>query len=318
MRSGWLISMCVFALCLTACGDDKGGDDKAAAPPPSAADLPVVLTFAVDFERAMRMGHIPADADRRQVLERVAKVLQGRLGKVDVGPHLVRVVEDDRFEVRLKAMNEDRQAQVVRLATRKGTIEFFIEVLPDAQYRQADGEAPSRLRVWPGTEAEFDVFKKTELGVLLGAKGRGEPYTPTMPRFRLVPEAGFVGSADVSRYHVMEVPSEADTFDGRMLEQPSIGKSPQGLAVVNFEIAPSYQDAFESFTSRNKLLPLAIVYDGAWRVAPRIQAAIKTHLQIMVGTGSLAEREREARELVALLDAGAMPVEARLVSIDGS
>ncbi|MDJ0521217.1 MAG: hypothetical protein QNJ90_04005 [Planctomycetota bacterium] len=324
--------LCVCLLGLACCGDGEpegqsGAQpqlealpqpEKKAAPAKPIDDWQVLITFDVDVEAARKGGHVRPDADADELFDRVVEVARERVRAADLGDHWVKARGNRRFEVGFAKLAPDQHHEVVALVTRRGTLEFRIEVLPDDEYRSRMDERedpPWRLGLWKGSATQFAAFKRSESELLQRAYASGTRYVPSQPAFRLVREAGKDGS-DQAHFHLLEVPSEAETFDGDLLRRPTVSMGMMGHPVVIFEIEASRQEAFGDWTEKNVQLPLAIVLNGEFHSAPIIRSRLTTHVQVTLGTGPREQQKREAHALAAVLQAGAMPVQPTLVSVD--
>ena len=128
-------------------------------------------------------------------------------------------------------------------------------------------------------------------------------------------KAGTVSDQD-AHFHVLEVPAQAQTFDGRALEEPRVSRDHINRPVVTFKIRPAYRKAFGDWTEQNRLLPLAIIVDGEVHSTPQVFARLDTDVQITLPAGSLAEQERQAKALVIALQTGSLPLSPKLVSVE--
>jgi len=281
----------------------------------------IELRFAFDFDRAIREGRIPADADREQVFDDAVMVVRMRLDRTGVDVY-VRELGHEGFDVAIPVDQRPSLESIVQTVTAMGELEFRIEVLPAARYRgTSTGKVPPRLEQestypWQGTVEEFSAFKDEEVRRLKAARAEGTVYTPSDPRYFVVPRVGTEAS-DVHDFALLEEPRDPrQRFDGTILEHPRMSKDPTtGRPLVLYDIKAEHQDAFESWTGENVGLPVAIVLDEVCRAAPVLNGALRDSVQISLGSGPESEVEKEAEDVRTVLETGSLPVQPVLVVI---
>ncbi len=278
----------------------------------------VLMTFETDPAAARKAGRIGKDADARELMDEVVEIVAQRIQALKPGEFGVKAASETRFYVGFRVLPVERREAIAALVTRVGTLEFLIEVLPDAEYAKRmdpDDDAPARTGLWRGSAAAFEAFKAAEIAGWKQAAAAGEAHVPTQPAYRLALASGKDGSA-AEHFHVLEVPSEAETFDGRMVARPVVSFDQINMPVVIFDVRKAWQEAFGIWTAKNVRLPLAIVLDGAVHSAPTIRSRLTTNVQISFGQGPRSDLARQAEELVNVLQSGALPLRPKLVSIE--
>lgn len=280
----------------------------------------IQLGFALDFDRSIREGRFPVDADREQAFDATMRVVAERLDRSGIDVR-VRDFGHEGFEIAVPLDQRPFLESIVRLVSAVGELAFRIEVLPVARYPRWNKERmPPRLEQestypWRGTAEEFAAFKDQEVRRFRDARDKGTVYTPSDPRYFVVPRFG-AEAGDERDFALLEEPLDPrDRFDGTILAHPRSGRQPTtGRPVVLYDVKAENQDAFERWTGANVGLPMAIVLDGVCRTAPIVNSALRDSVQITLGTGSASDLEKQAEELTAVLQTGSLPVRLRLVS----
>lgn len=278
----------------------------------------VVLTLEPDLAEARARGRARDREALVQLLGQTGRTLESRLRTAGFEEFNVRLTGEARFHVGFRELALHRRPDVVALLTRPGTLEFMIEVLPDARYRQRldfGDEAPPRRGLWPSSAADFDAYLRAEGERWRAARAEDAPYVPSRPGYRLVCESGKDGSS-TGHFHLLEVPPADKRFDGRMVKDPVVSLDQMNQPVVVFDVRKTWQQRFGDWTEANLFLPVAIVLDGEFHSAPTIRARLTTNVQISLGRGPRSEIEREAESLANVLQTGALDVPLRLLSID--
>ncbi|MEW5945092.1 MAG: protein translocase subunit SecD [bacterium] len=133
---------------------------------------------------------------------------------------------------------------------------------------------------------------------------------------RLIGERGvleFVDTRGKSYEQGDELPADRRVlFTGKELKAASAGFDNLGRPAVNFELKRRGAELFETFTKRNLEKYLAIVLDGRVISCPRIKSVIFGGTGIIEGSFS----REEIQELVAILNAGRLPLEVRIAQKD--
>ncbi|MGE0193568.1 MAG: protein translocase subunit SecD [Planctomycetota bacterium] len=279
------------------------------------------LRFSLDIEGAKKAGRIAADKDPDQVVTDTIAVIQDRVDRTGLSETQILPLGQDRFQISLPATAEGQAESVVGVVTQLGDLKFRIEALPDEQYAGGDdGSPPPRLAtesVWAGkTEDSFLSFKRGEIERWRAARAAGDPYTPSNPRYYLVKAKGTDGSAE-SHFHVLEEPqNETDRqIGGTILTDPRVGIDPNNnQPVVLYEVKKEWQNRFGEWTGTNLYLPMAIVLNDEYWSAPRINGKLTDTVQISLGSGSRADLEKEAKQLVTVLQTGSLKIQPHLES----
>jgi preprotein translocase subunit SecD len=329
------LALLLMAAGLVACGGDesppqgaaeKDAPKKAAAPAGTSGSeggllaqdqWRVVIQLEADLDGARGSGRIAKERADEEVLESLARILENRLRAAEVGQFGLQSRDAGRFDVGFVELAADRQAEIVGLLTRAGTLEFLIEVLTDEEYQQRSqpGDGPGRTGLWRESAAAFAAFKLSERAVWRKAETDGARYQPTRSGYRLLKQVGADGS-EAAHFHVLEVPTAAETFDGRMIRDVRVSRDMRGRAVVAFGVKEAWQKRFGDWTEKNLLMPMALVLDGEWQSSPFVRARLDSPVQISLGSGSDAQTQREAKSLAAVLRAGTLPVALKLLSIE--
>ena len=101
-----------------------------------------------------------------------------------------------------------------------------------------------------------------------------------------------------------------------MVKNPVASEDQLGQPVVLLEVKEAWQARFGDWTEKNRMLPLAIVLDGEYHLAPTIRARLTTYVQITLGRGSPADLARKAKALATVLQTGALKLRPTLVSVE--
>ncbi len=292
----------ILALSFVACGEDEPGDDFVPA---------VVIQFELDLDRAVASGRIDRDADRSEIVAETLAVVRDRLKQIGLQSR-VDPFKADGFEVKLPKATQLEQDAVVGLVTTLGSLMFRIEVLPESK---GDDWGKEPRKLWTGSKDEFDEYKRKQVESWRAAESEGKVYRSDDARYFLVKEDGTDGSDD-AHYHLVEKPKPGQGFDGTMLKNARVSQDQFGKAVVNFDVKEKYQSAFKAWTTENVGVPMAILLNGEYMTAPRINSPLTDNVQITLGNTSFEESQREAKELAMVLESGPLPVRPRLVSIE--
>lgn len=98
-------------------------------------------------------------------------------------------------------------------------------------------------------------------------------------------------------------------LSGKDLESAKVGQSELGAPVINFKLTPEGAEKFAKITRENIGKQLAITLDGAIQTDPVIRGEIPGGSGQITGNYTMDS----AKKLVALLNAGALPVKAEIV-----
>ena len=279
------------------------------------------LRFSLDIEGAKKAGRIAADKDPDKVVTETIAVIQDRVDRTGLSETQILPLGQDRFQISLPATAEGQAESVVGVVTQLGDLKFRIEARPDEDYGGGDdGSRPPRLAtesVWAGKTADsFVTFKRAEIERWRSARAAGEPYMPSNPRYYLVKAKGTDGTSE-SHFHVLEEPQN-DTdrqIGGTILTDPRVGIDPNNnQPVVLYEVKKEWQNRFGEWTGTNLYLPMAIVLNDEYWSAPRINGKLTDTVQITLGTGSRADLEKEAKQLVTVLQTGSLKIQPHLES----
>ena len=281
------------------------------------------LRFALDIEGAKAAGRIDRNKDPETVVTETIAVIQDRVDRTGLSETQILPLGQDRFQISLPATAEGQAESVVGVVTQLGDLKFRIEVLPDEDYKaRNEGNTPARLTasaegVWrPRDRESFEAFKRKEIEIWRKARAAGEPYVPSDERYFLVKAKGTDGSAE-SHFHVLEEPQDEvlRQIGGTIITDPAVGEDPNDhQPVVNHGVKKEWQNIFGSWTEANKHLPMAIVLNDEYWSAPRINDKLTSGVRISLGLGSRAELQKEAKQLVTVLQTGSLKIQPRLES----
>lgn len=177
------------------------------------------------------------------------------------------------------------------------TLEFRMEVLPEASYSDAPEYAELRRRepLWSGTSADFEAFKKREIAAWRKARSGGEAAYPRPDaRMFVVRRRGMEGTEAAHFAVVAAYASGAGPFGGNILENPRTGRDNLGRLLVLFDIRSEWQNALGAWTHANMGYPMAILVNGELLTAPYIRGRLSDAIQIPVGRTDDAASEAQA------------------------
>jgi SecD/SecF fusion protein len=274
------------------------------------------LRFSLDIDRAIENGRLPNTVDRTQFVTDTIRVIEDRINKFGLANTTLLPVGDDKFEISLPTAISGSADAIVDVVTALGDLQFRIEVLPESQYELSDER--TRRNVWPGTDAEFEEYKKAEVEAWKTARDAGntEGYQRQRKEFYIAKIEGREGS-DPNDFMVLEVPPKQYDFDGRILDNPRVGKGQTNQPVVNFDIKLAYQNFFGEWTGQNVKMPLAILLNGevsGGGKSPIIQTKLTDSVQVTLGGQSFVEGEKRAKELATVLQTGSLKIRPELES----
>jgi preprotein translocase subunit SecD len=99
---------------------------------------------------------------------------------------------------------------------------------------------------------------------------------------------------------------------GKDLKRASVGTTPMGQWMVSLEFTPDGAKKFATLTRQLVGQPMAIFFNGKLQSAPRINEEILGgHAQITGGEGGF--QYQEVKDMVDLLNAGALPIPAKII-----
>jgi len=304
----------LLALLLVGCGREQGPASPAPTEPPASSDAATPAALVrIDLD-------VEEGAADRETLDAVLAVLRRRLDLAGHAAATLAPVSDTSLEVGLHEVeNVDR---VIDLLVAPGDVRLRVEVLPSATYRADRREhVPPRLErgqdPWPGTAAEFDAFKHLEVDAWLDAEEEDTPYQPSNPRYFVAPRAGSDRSS-VEDFAVLEEPGDAnERFDDRIFADARASRDPTlARPVVLATIAEPYREAFGAWTEANLGLPVAILVEGEYRIAPVLLARLSDRLMISLGPEPEDEAQARTEDLAIVLASGRLPVPLRLDSLE--
>ena len=292
MRPRHLVALVAGALLTAGCAAETAGP---APRDPATLDGPVVVLAA------------PEGVDAAEVLG----VLDRRLIAAGLG----RAAADPAHPAHVRCLldGETTVAQAQRLAPRlagPGTLEFRV-VAPDSEARaeaarRADLKefyrTPFGLRWVPRADEGGDVLIEVPEEPAEKALRRAEEESAPPERIRELR-----ATLDASR--------AAEVFTGDDLGAAEARRTPPEV-VVHFAMSPGRATAFEDFTRRNLKQQLAILLDGAVRLAPVIQSPLPGE-GVISGGGASGFEASEAAVLAAILDGELrLPVALEIVRVE--
>ncbi|MFM8980051.1 MAG: protein translocase subunit SecD [Planctomycetia bacterium] len=267
------------------------------------------LRFWMDIPKARAEGRV-AGQDDAQVVADTLRVIDQRINASGLAEIELIELGENRFEINLPSGNDGDIDQIVSLVTTLGDLQFRIEVLPDALYRQdSDSSAFKRQRfgVWTGSQEEFTVFKEAEVKSWQAAQSAGTAYVPSRAPYRVVPRQGATPSMGSFAFAVVEDPASADErFDGAILENPAVSKDNEGRPVTVFDVKNKFRGSFQAWTGRNVQLPMSIILNGEHVMAPVINQPLSDHVQVTLGATSMDSARKQAEELKTTLQTGSL------------
>jgi SecD/SecF fusion protein len=267
------------------------------------------LRFWMDLPRARAEGRI-AEGDDTKVVADTLAIIDKRINASGLAEIELIELGENRFEINLPSGSDADIEQIISLVTTLGDLQFRIEVLPDSRYSSDTGDSAykrQRSRIWDGTDDAFDTYKAAEVKAWQEAHTGGTAYVPSRKGMRVVPHKGVPIEAGVHAFHVIEDPeSIAERFDGSILENPGVDKGERGEPVTTFEVKSKYQGAFAAWTGKNVRLPMAIILNGEYMMAPNINSPLSDRVQVTLGTTSFAAAKAQANELKTTLQTGSL------------
>ncbi|MGE0190525.1 MAG: hypothetical protein AB7T63_00650 [Planctomycetota bacterium] len=253
--------------------------------------------------------------------------LQGVKARV-IGPGVLELLVSSRSQA------EHLQGALSREGSVGKPTQMRIEVvLVPAQQAGDDGKAPEhaqqflRDRVeaapWQGAGDSFPAtadglaaYRAHEVSRFVEARNAGVPYVPTDPRYELV----FGPRTDdwsVDNAHLLEAESSPITFESSWVRDVRVGIDPNNNhPVVLYDLTPSGAERLAAWSERNLGLPAAVLVNGRWTMAPRINGRLTDSVQITLGPGTREELEAQARQIVRGMLGPISPVPLTLHSVE--
>lgn len=271
------------------------------------------LRFSLDIDGAIEAGRLEEGIDRQKLVSDTVRVIEDRINRSGLAEANLTTIGEDKFEISLPA-GTAQVDQIVRVVSSLGDLLFAIEVLPDERYSDAQEytDVRKRSRVYSGSTADFDAFKKEEFALWQKLKSQGKEYKPSDPRYRLVLRDGTAGTT-ADDFAVIEVMQDKNLrFDGGILSNPRTGRDNYGKLVVLFDIKTEWQNAFGEWTGTNTGLPMAIILNERFKTAPYIRSRLSDSVQVELGRGQDVQKEAEA--LATTLQTGSLKIQPNLES----
>jgi preprotein translocase subunit SecD len=215
----------------------------------------------------------------------------------------------DAIEVRVGVA--DDEAQVRRLAERRGLIEFRVRAETAVEDKWRDkrllaGEAPPADLEWKEQEDNvLQVLVETPEKAAAAKLAALQKKDPPADAATLKGAQEAVDAAiAASRF------TNADIASASVQRSQSWGAQGLMRIAVRFEFRDDRKAAFEKFTGDHKGRALCVIVDGKVHVAPVIGAALPG-MGELTGSGA-GYSETDAREMAAIFESGALP--CRLVA----
>ncbi len=277
------------------------------------------LRFSMDIAKARAEGRILTAQDDAEVVGETLGIISQRIDIAGLLEIELVDLKENRFEINLPTGSDGDIESIVNVVTTLGDLQFRVEVLPDERYderRSEDGGYQrQRSKVWTRSSAEFEPFKEAEVKLWQAAQAGGTPYLPSQPPYRVVPKRGIPTTQGAVAFAVIEDPATpAERFDGSILENPDVSKGDSGQPVTVFDVKNKYRGGFESWTSRNVRLPMAIILNGEYTMAPYINQPLSDRVEVTLGYRSYEAAQKEAQELKTTLQTGSLKLRPVLES----
>jgi preprotein translocase subunit SecD len=250
-------------------------------------------------------GREPAAADVRAAAAVVAK----RCAHAGFDGVVAKALADSGpIEVRLPKAHAAEEAAIRALVERRGDVAFRIRAREKMEDEWRDkrlnaGEPPPKGYAWvPDEQSSLMALVETPEAPIVSKLD--ELMRPSNPRL----DASAVEAArELARVREESVFENADIARASVRRSMStIGGQSMRHVAVQFEFKEDRKAAFEKFTGANVGRVLCVVVEGKVQTAPVINAAIPgAGLLRAAGSGWTDE---QARDLAAVLEAGALPV----------
>jgi hypothetical protein len=275
------------------------------AVPAAAADGDRVVLYSV---RSWQ----PGAAVKREDRKAAAEVVTRRCIHAGFDGVTAAVASDgEAIELRIPKAHAESEAAIAQLAERPGDVVFRIRAREKMEDEWRDkrlnaGEPPPEGYAWvPDEQSSLQALVET-------------PEAPILAKMEKLVHEGSVQegqrgaafealSAELVRVSAASVFANADIGTASVRRSMStIGGQSMRHVAVQFEFKEERKAAFEKFTGANVGRTLCVVVEGKVQVAPVIAAAIPgAGLLRAAGTGYTDD---QARDLAAVLEAGALPV----------
>ena len=272
------------------------------------------LRFALDVEGARKAGRLPEGRDPEELVTETIAVIQNRVDKYGLAETNITPLGENKFQISLPTGAAGQADGIVNIVTQLGDLKFRIVARPAEDYENRE-RPPARTDVWAQrTRASFDAFKKKELEFWLAAKRAGEPYKPSLERYRLVKIRGKAGT-DVEDFHILEEPTDPieKKIGGEIITNPAVGEDYETRKPnVVYSVKNEWQRKFGEWTGAAVGLDMAIVLNDEVYTAPVINSALTDSVQITLGQGTRSELAKEAKEIVTVLQTGSLKIQPHL------
>ena len=280
-----------------------------------AQPVGTIFVYEIDAQRTSPAIEVAPEA--------VVAALDRRLNPGWLKTAQVQAFPDGRIEIGVFGYDPRRTERIQRLVENAGVLEFRIAASRDAHAdivhramlaaAQAppaeEGREPARAASATIRDARGNLLAWWA-PVAAGHEGDIENDPRAVYSRRRPDRSG------VERLELLVVKDQYDVT-GAMLTRAAVGRDMQGRACIDFTLDATGAQRFGSLTAAN--LPggplgvarrLAILLDGQVQSAPTVQSTIYDRGQI---SGSFSEEE--AAEIVAVLNAGALPAVLRRLDV---
>lgn len=218
---------------------------------------------------------------------------------------------DNRLEIDLTAELAEGRAACLRLAERRGLVEFRLRADQATQDEHRDRRLQAGLAPPPGTA--WRLPEQGDLQVLVET-----PEAPLRARIeRLRSEESKDDAAPAAELRDVIVALERVLAESVFTNEDIASASVQSVmqrflrVSVRFEFADARKAAFEKFTGAHIGRAMAVIVDGKVHVTPVINVAIPGMGELRTpGNGYTHE---QAQEMAAILESGPLP--CRLVEV---
>ncbi|MCA9316930.1 MAG: hypothetical protein KDB73_15695 [Planctomycetes bacterium] len=169
---------------------------------------------------------------------------------------------------------------------------------------------------FPATEAGLAAYLAHEVDRYLAARRAKLVYQPTDARYELV----FGPKQDdwsVENAHLLEAERSPFTFEAATVHSVRVGMDHLNNGpTVLYDLTGVGAERLGKWSERNLGLPAAIIVDGRWTIAPRINGRLTNSVQISMGPGTREAAEAEAKQRVASLLGPVSSVALSVLSIE--
>jgi len=250
---------------------------------------------------------------RGRALEQSIETIRNRIDEFGVSEPIISKKGDSQILVQFPGAKEPERLKDLIGQTAKLNFQIVHESNDEAAYSKLEADVMG----WISDSEKAGNYTRDTYPRFSEYKARlMEDIGSKLPKdtelsFERLSNPNVVGAFEMRPY----ILSSKDTLSGEYIEDAFVSVDQSSTSVgpprplVSFRMNPAGAPLLGDMTGTYKGYRMAIVLDGIVKSAPVVQSAISDSGQITLGTGTLEEISKEARDLSIVLRAGALPAD---------